>query len=81
MTEWPEDHENRCLSSSTNSVGLHFHEGAEKIKENDKNTNFINRKHTKWAGKVWGVKPCAFVQLGQKFKKYIMSSNFSLKLL
>ena len=34
-TEWPEDHKNRCLSSSANSVGLHFHEGVEKIKEND----------------------------------------------
>ena len=29
---------NRCLSSSSNIVGLHFHEGGEKIKENDKNT-------------------------------------------
>ena len=41
-TEWPEDHKNRCLSSSTNSVGLHFHEGVEKIKENDKNTKIEN---------------------------------------
>ena len=31
LAEWPEDHKNRCLSSSTNSVGLHFHEGVEKI--------------------------------------------------
>ena len=58
-TEWPGDHKNRCLSSSTNSVGLHFHEGVEKIKENDKNTNFKNRKPTKWVGKVWRVKPRA----------------------
>ena len=72
---WPGDHKNRCLSSSTNSVGLHFHEGVEKIKENDKNTNFKNRKPTKWAGKVWRVKPGAFVQLGQKLKKCIISSN------
>ena len=41
-TEWPEDHKNRCLSSSTNSVGLHFHEEVEKIKENDKNTKLEN---------------------------------------
>ena len=27
FTDWLEDHKNRCLSSSTNSVGLHFHEG------------------------------------------------------
>ena len=41
-TEWPEDHKNRCLSSSTNSVDLHFHEGVEKIKENVKNTKIEN---------------------------------------
>ena len=34
LTEWPEDHKNRCRRSSTNSVGLHFHEGVEQIKEN-----------------------------------------------
>ena len=38
LTEWPEDHKNGCLSSRTNSVGLHFHEGVEEIKENDKKT-------------------------------------------
>ena len=38
----PEDNQNRCLSSSSDSVGLHFHEGVEKTKENDKNTK--NRK-------------------------------------
>ena len=41
-TEWPEDHKNRCLSSSINSVGFHFHEGVEKIKENGKNTKIEN---------------------------------------
>ena len=41
-TEWPEDHKNRCLSSSTNSVGLHFHEGVEKIKEKVKNAKIEN---------------------------------------
>ena len=30
------------MSSSTTSVGLHFHEGVEKIKENDKNTKIEN---------------------------------------
>ena len=30
------------MSSSTNSVGLHFREGVEKIKENDKNTKIEN---------------------------------------
>ena len=41
-TEWPENHKNRYLSSSTNGGGLHFHEGVEKIKENDKNTKIEN---------------------------------------
>ena len=41
-TEWPEDHKNRCLSSSTNSAGLHFLEGVEKIKESVKNTKIEN---------------------------------------
>ena len=52
-TEWPEDHKNRCLSSSTNSVGLHFHEGVEKMKENDKNTKIENLQNgqEKYGGK------------------------------
>ena len=53
LTEWPEDHKNRCLSSSTNSVGLHFHEGVEKMKENDKNTKIENLQNgqEKYGGK------------------------------
>ena len=53
FTEWLEDHTNRCLSSSTNSVGLHFHEGVEKIKENDKNTKIENLQNgqEKYGGK------------------------------
>ena len=58
LTEWPEDHQNRCMSSSTNIVGLQFHQGVEKIKENDKKkVKYQNRKPTKWAGKVWREKP------------------------
>ena len=51
--KWPEDFKYRCLSSSTNSVGLHFHEGAEKIKENDKNTTIENLQNgqEKYGGK------------------------------
>ena len=39
--------------TSTNSVGLHFHEGVEKIKENDKNTKIENLQNgqEKWGGK------------------------------
>ena len=58
-----------------NSVGLHFHEGVEKIKENYKNTKIENLQNGQ-------EKPRARVELGQKFKKkIIISSNFSLKLL
>ena len=44
---------NRCLNSSTNSVGLHFHEEVEKIKENDKNTKKENLQNgqEKYGGK------------------------------
>ena len=42
LTEWPDDHKNRYLSSSTNIVGLDFHEGVEKIIENDTNTKIEN---------------------------------------
>ena len=52
-TEWPEDHKIRCLSSGTNSVGLHFHEGVEKIIESVKNTKTENlqKEQEKYGGK------------------------------
>ena len=62
------------MSSSTTSVGLHFHEGVEKIKENDKNTKIENLQNGR-------EKPRVRVHLGQKLKKIIIPSNFSLKLL
>ena len=49
LTEWPEDCKKRCLSCSTNSVGLHFCEIIEKIKENNK--KYENRKPSRWAEK------------------------------
>ena len=58
LTEWPEDHKNGCLSSSTNSVGLHFHEGEEKIKENDKNTK---KEHLQSGQLKYGGKNLAYV--------------------
>ena len=36
LTEWRENQKNRCLSFSTNSVGLHFRDRVEKIDENGK---------------------------------------------
>ena len=79
LTEWPENHKNRCLSSIVNSVGLHFHEEVEKIKENDKNTKIENLQNGQ--EKYGGENPRVRVHLGQKLKKIIISSNFSLKLL
>ena len=79
LTEWPEYHKNRCLSSSTNSVGLHFHEGIEKIKENDKNKKIENLQNGQ---EKYGMKnlPCVY-SWGKSIKKIIISRNFSLKLL
>ena len=67
LTKWTKYRKNRCLSSSTNSVRLHFRERVEKTKENGKKNE--NRKPTKWAGKVWWEKPRVRVQLWQKLKK------------
>ena len=41
------------MSFSTKSVGLHFHEGVEKINENDKNTNIesLQNGQEKYGGK------------------------------
>ena len=48
------------MSFSTNSVGLHFHEGVEKMKENDKNTKIENlpRGRKSMAGKT--SRTCTF---------------------
>ena len=46
------------MSSSTNSVGLHFREGVEKIKENDKNTKIENLQNGQ---KKYGRKKLAYV--------------------
>ena len=64
----PEDHKNRCLSSSTNSAGLHFHERVEKIKENVKNTKIENLQsgQEKYGGK--NARACT---VGAKIKKNI----------
>ena len=79
LTGWPEDHKNRCLSSSTNNVGLHFHEGVEKIKENVKNTKIENLQN---GLEKYGRKNLACVySWGKNLKRYIISSSFSLKLL
>ena len=55
------------MSSSTNSEGLHFHEGEENINENNKNTKIENLQNGQ--EKYGGKKPRVRVQLGQKLKK------------
>ena len=47
--------------SSTNSVGLHFHEGVEKIKENDKNTKTENLQNGQ---EKYGAKNLAYMYTG-----------------
>ena len=55
LTEWPENQKNRCLSFSANSVGLHFRDRVEKIKEN------LQNGQEKYGGKklayvhIWGI--------------------------
>ena len=66
LTKWTEYRKNRCLSSSTNIVRLHFHERVEKTKENAKKNE--NRKPTKWTGKIWREKIRVRAHLGKNFK-------------
>ena len=66
LTKWTEYRKNKCLSSSTNSVRLHFRERAEITKENAKKKN-ENRKHTKWAEKIWPEKIRVRAHLGINF--------------
>ena len=79
LTKWTEYLKNRCLSSSTNSVRLHFRERVEKTKENATETKIENVQngHEKYGGKKF-----AYVHIWRKnFKNIIISSNVSLKLL
>ena len=79
LTKCPEYRKHRCLSSSTNSVRLHFHERVEKIKENGRNTKTENLQNgqEKYCGKKTRVR----AHFEQKLKNVTFSSNFSLKLL
>ena len=61
------------MSSTTNSEGLHFHEGVENINENNKNTKMENHK--------MGRKSMAETNLAYVYSWGIISSNFSLTLL
>ena len=56
------------MSSTTNSEGLHFHEGVENINENNKNTKMENLQNGQ--EKYGGNKPRVRVQLGHNFFKF-----------
>ena len=79
LTKWTEYRKNRCLSSSTNRVRLHFRERVEKTKESAKKTKIENLQNGQ--EKYGGKKTRVHAHLGQNFKNIIISSNLSLKLL
>ena len=62
LTKWTEYRKNKCLSSSTNSVRLHFRERAEKTKENakKKKTKIENIQNGQ---KKYGRKKFAYVHI------------------
>ena len=78
LTKWTEYRKNRCLSSRTNSVRLHFRERVEKTKENAKKTKIENLQNGQ---EKYGGKKFAYVHIwGKKFKNFIISSNFSFEI-
>ena len=79
LTKWTEYLKNRWLSSSTNSVRLHFRERVQKTKENATKTKIENLQNGQ---EKYGWEKFAYVHIwGKNFKNIIISSNFSLKLL
>ena len=67
LTEWPKNQKNRCLSFSANSIGLHFRDRVEKIKEKGKKAKIQNLQNGQ---KKYGGKKLAYVQIGAKIQKY-----------
>ena len=61
LTKWTDYRKNRCLSSSTNSVRLHFRERVEKTKENAQKTKTENLQNgqEKYGGKK-NSRTCTF---------------------
>ena len=66
LTEWPENQKNRCLSFSANSVGLHFRDRVEKIKENGKKTKIENLQNGQ---EKYGGNKLAYVHIWAKTSK------------
>ena len=65
LTKWTEYRINGCLSSSTNSVRLHFRERVEKTKENAKKTKIENLQNGQ--EKYGGIKIRVQAHLEKKF--------------
>ena len=79
LTKWTEYRKDKCLSSSKNTVRLHFRERAEKTKENAKKNENRNIQNGQ---KKYGGRKFAYVHIwGENLKNIIISSNVSLKLL
>ena len=78
LTKWPEYRKNRFLSSSINSVRVHFRERVEKTKENGKNTTLENLQNGQ---EKYGGKKLAYGHIWSKNLNCHISSNVSLKLL
>ena len=68
LTEWPKNRKNRCLSFSANSVGLHFRDRVEKIKENGKKTKIENSQNGQ---EKYGGKKLAYVHIWGKTSKIL----------
>ena len=69
FTKWPEYRKNRCLSCSTNSVRLHFHERVEKTKESCKNMIIENLKNEQ---EIYGGKKIVYIcTFGAKIKEIL----------
>ena len=68
LTEWPENQKNRCLSFSAHSVGLHFCDRVEKIKENGKKTKIENLQNGQ---EKYGAKKLSYVHIWAKTSKVL----------
>ena len=68
LTEWPENQKNRCLSFSAHSVGLHFRDRVEKIKENGKKTKIENLQNGQ---EKYGAKKLSYVHIWAKTSKIL----------
>ena len=62
---------NRCLSVSTNSAGLHFHEKVQKIKENGEKKKKPKIENVQNGQEKFGGKKLAFMHICGKTSKML----------